>query len=71
MYQHNNRVFGSCYTASRLPVELVFQQTFPTREEALACEVQIKGWSRKKKQAMLNQDWRLVSLLAKSPHNLK
>ena len=39
------------YTSTRSPVRLVFSEEFPTREEALACERQIKGWSRKKKEA--------------------
>jgi predicted GIY-YIG superfamily endonuclease len=41
------------YTSTRLPVELLFSEEFPTREEALACERQIKGWSRKKKEALM------------------
>ncbi len=36
------------YTSTRLPVTLLFSEEFPTREEALACERQIKGWSRRK-----------------------
>ncbi len=31
------------YTATRRPIQLVFCQAFPTREEALASERQIKG----------------------------
>jgi predicted GIY-YIG superfamily endonuclease len=38
------------YTSTRLPVKLVFSEQFPAREEALACERHIKGWSRKKKK---------------------
>ena len=53
------------YTASRLPVELVFAQECATREEALAAERQLKGWSRAKKEAMLLGDWYLVKLLAR------
>jgi predicted GIY-YIG superfamily endonuclease len=57
------------YTSTRLPVTLAFAEEFPTREEALACERQIKGWSRKKKEAMMRGDWAEVSRLAckKSP----
>jgi predicted GIY-YIG superfamily endonuclease len=55
------------YTSTRLPVALMFSQDFSTREEALACERQIKGWSRKKKEAMMREDWSEVSRLAKSP----
>jgi hypothetical protein len=44
---------------------------FPTREEALASEQQIKGWSRKKKEAMMRGDWNEVSRLAKSKNTLR
>ncbi len=58
---------GTCggYTASRLPVELVFSQTCPTRIEALSFERQIKGWSRAKKEALIRGDWSEISRLAK------
>jgi predicted GIY-YIG superfamily endonuclease len=63
---------GECdgYTASRLPVELVWSQECTTREEALSAERRIKGWSRKKKEAMMRGDWAEVSRLAagKSVH---
>lgn len=65
--QHCAGSFPGCYTFSRRPVELVFTQTFPTREEALASERQIKGWSRRKKEAMIRGDWAEVSRLAPSP----
>ncbi|SES91440.1 putative endonuclease [Marinobacter segnicrescens] len=64
--QHKCRTFATCYTASRLPVKLVFSQPFPTRAEALTSERQIKGWSRKKKEAMIAGDWDRVSALARS-----
>jgi predicted GIY-YIG superfamily endonuclease len=54
-----------CYTASRLPVNLVWSQECATREEALSAEMQIKGWSRKKKEAMMRGNWEDVALLAK------
>ena len=69
--QHHRRYFPFCYTATRLPVELVYTQMFPTREEALASEQQIKGWSRKKKEAMMRGDWNEVSRLAKSKQTLR
>ncbi|MBX9811857.1 MAG: GIY-YIG nuclease family protein [Burkholderiales bacterium] len=53
------------YTAERLPVELAWSQECITREEALGAELQIKGWTRKKKEAMMRGDWALVSQLAK------
>jgi putative endonuclease len=59
---------GECagYTVTRRPVELAWSQEFVTREETLAAEMQIKGWSRKKKEAMMRGDWREVSRLAQS-----
>lgn len=51
------------YTQKRLPVELVFTDEFPSREDALDREKQIKGWSRSKKEALIAGDWeRLVEL---------
>jgi putative endonuclease len=60
--QHHTGETGG-YTASRLPVELVYTQECTTREEALAAERQLKGWSRKKKEAMLRGDWDEVKRL--------
>jgi predicted GIY-YIG superfamily endonuclease len=53
------------YTAARRPVRVVFTQEFALREEALAAELQIKGWSRKKKQALIRGDWPEISRLAR------
>lgn len=64
--EHHSGAITSCYTYPRRPLELVFSQDFPTRLEALASEQQIKGWSRKKKEAMMRGDWAEVSRLAKS-----
>lgn len=61
---HTGQVAG--YTATRRPVTLLFSEEFATREAALAAERRIKGWSRKKKEAMMRGDWVEVSRLAKS-----
>ena len=54
------------YTAQRLPVKLAWCEAFETREEALSAERQIKGWSRAKKQALIDGNWDLMSELAKN-----
>jgi len=54
------------YTATRRPVELIFSADLPTREEAVESERQIKGWSRKKKEALMAGDWAELSRLARS-----
>jgi len=61
-------VTGMCggYTATRLPVNLVYSQACATRIEALTAERQIKGWSRAKKEALIRGDWEEISRLAKS-----
>jgi putative endonuclease len=41
-------------------------QACVTREDALSAEMQIKDWSRKKKESMMRGDWTEVSCLAKS-----
>ena len=45
--------FGSQYTGTRLPISLVWFEEFPTREEAKAAEAQLKKWSRRKKEALI------------------
>ena len=52
------------YTSTRRPVRVVFTQKFASREEALAAERQIKGWSRKKKEALVRGEWTEVSRLS-------
>ena len=54
----------SGYTQTRRPVQLVWSEHFPTREEALAAEQQVKGWSRAKKEALIAGDWEQVRRLA-------
>ena len=59
---------GVGYTSTRRPVEVVFTQQCTTREEALAAELQIKGWSRKKKEALVRGDWAAIKGLSKGKH---
>jgi tRNA/rRNA methyltransferase len=47
----------SGYTKTRLPVKVVYTQDFGTRDEAIIAERQIKKWSRKKKEALIRNDW--------------
>jgi predicted GIY-YIG superfamily endonuclease len=52
------------YTKSRRPVRLVYHESFTTRDDAFAAERQLKGWSRKKKEALIAADWEQLRLLA-------
>ena len=54
-----------CYTFSRRPIEVVFVQHCSSRYEALAAERKIKNWSRKKKEALIENNWKNLSRFAK------
>jgi predicted GIY-YIG superfamily endonuclease len=56
---------GSSYTRKRRPVTLVWSDRFGTREEALAAERQLKGWSRAKKEALIKGNWSRLQLLSR------
>ena len=58
---------GSEWIRRRLPVELVFVQQMPDVDHAFRAERQIKGWSRRKKEALIAGDWDLLRWLAKKP----
>jgi predicted GIY-YIG superfamily endonuclease len=49
----HNQGKGAKYTASRLPVSLVYQQRATSKSAALRRELQIKGLSKAQKQALI------------------
>ncbi len=51
--QEHNRGKDSDYTSKRRPVHLVWSEPHPTKESARRREVEIKGWSRRKKEALI------------------
>jgi predicted GIY-YIG superfamily endonuclease len=64
LQQHQAGAFGG-YTKSRRPVRLAYSQDYATRDEAFAAERQIKGWSRKKKAALIQVNWEELRRLAR------
>ncbi len=46
---------GSTYTSKRMPVELVYAEEFERIDEAYAREKQVQGWSRAKREALIEQ----------------
>jgi predicted GIY-YIG superfamily endonuclease len=64
--QHDQGYFENSYTKSRLPVELIWQEGFVSHDDAFRREHQIKGWSRAKKEALINGDWQKIQKLAKN-----
>jgi putative endonuclease len=53
------------YTSTRRPVRLVWSEHFDRITDAIAVERKIKGWSRAKKEALINGDWSKIHELAK------
>ena len=62
--QHQDGKHPESYTYKRRPVELVFQQEFNQVNDAIAFEKQVKGWSRKKKEAIINNNWESLKELS-------
>ncbi|MBJ7427860.1 MAG: GIY-YIG nuclease family protein, partial [Bacteroidia bacterium] len=56
----------TCYTYNKRPLALVYQTVFPNSNDAIAFEKQVKGWSRKKKDALINGDIELLKILSKN-----
>ena len=65
IWQHQNGE-GANFTKAHLPIELVYVEEFPRIDEAFCREKQIQGWSRKKKEALINGDFDELQKLAKS-----
>ncbi|MBI4212550.1 MAG: GIY-YIG nuclease family protein [Deltaproteobacteria bacterium] len=69
MFEHHSGAIEG-YTKNRRPLRLIFCEQFSSREDAFQRERQIKGWSRLKKEALIKEDWELLSFLSrkKSAH---
>jgi putative endonuclease len=52
VWQHSTG-HGAVYTSTRLPVVLVFAQHFDRIDEAYALEKRVQGWSRAKREALI------------------
>ena len=66
LWEHNNDKNTRSFTFKRRPVVLKYFQRFQDIKQAIAFEKQIKGWSRKKKEALFCEDWEEIKRLAKS-----
>jgi putative endonuclease len=67
--EHNEGINPKCYTYERRPVELTYEEHFHDINQAIAWEKQLKGWSRKKKEALFRRDGEEIKRLAKSKSN--
>jgi putative endonuclease len=71
MAEHHQGLIETCYTYKRRPLELIFFQVFGMRDEAFHAERQIKGWSRKKKEALMEENWEEIKRLNALQKNSK
>lgn len=62
--QHNSGNNRTAYTYSRRPVVLKYYQRFDFIEHAIEFEKQLKGWSRKKKEALFEENWEEIKRLS-------
>ena len=62
--QHQDGEFGG-YTSTRLPVELVWHESYQRITDAIEMERRVKGWSRAKKEALIKGDYDRLALLSK------
>jgi putative endonuclease len=63
LWEHHN-MLGANYTKRRLPVKLVYYEEYLRIDEAFYREKQVQGWSRKKKEALINGKQELLPKLA-------
>jgi putative endonuclease len=62
--QHQNGK-GSRYTSARLPVQLVYCEEYERVSDAFYREKQVQGWTRRKREALINGSPELLPALAK------
>jgi putative endonuclease len=60
---------GSRYTSERLPIQLVYYEEYDKVPEAYDREKQVQGWSRRKREALINGSPELLPALAKKVFN--
>jgi putative endonuclease len=65
LWQHETAIYPSCFTASRLPVTLVYQESVYGPLSAIKREKQLKRWTRQKKEALINGNLEQLKQLAK------
>jgi len=70
LQQHQNGE-GANHTKKRLPVKLIYYEEYERVDLAFYREKQIQGWSRKKKEALMNGTPELLPELAIAYRDLK
>ena len=64
-YEHQEGLIEGCYTSERRPVTLMHVEEYGDIIDAISREKQIKGWSRAKKRALIDEDYLMLVKLSK------
>ncbi len=65
---HNRGYDEDAYTYKRRPVVLKWFEQFTDPSQAILVEKQIKGWSRRKKLALIQEDWEKLVTYSKNKY---
>jgi putative endonuclease len=71
LFQHGTDTEGAAYTRSRRPVELVWAGWFDSIRAAYAFEKQVQGWSRAKREALIEERYADLPELAHAPNRVE
>jgi putative endonuclease len=66
LQEHEYGLNPDSYTYLRRPVKLVWYEVFSQVNQAIEFEKQLKKWSRRKKQALIDNDWERIVLYSKN-----
>ena len=66
LWEHSTGFNKTCFTYKRRPVELKYYEVTADIKQAILREKQLKGWSRKKKEALIRESWEELKWLSKS-----
>lgn len=66
LWEHSEGDNPTSFTYKRRPIILRYCREFKYILDAIAWEKQLKGWSRKKKEALFIEDWASIVELAKN-----
>jgi putative endonuclease len=62
--EHSLGLNKDSYTSTRLPVKMIYCELFTDFDLAITWEKRIKDWSRKKKEALINENWDQLKIAA-------
>lgn len=66
LLEHQSGKSKSSYTFDKRPLKLMWFETFNDVLNAIETEKKIKGWSRRKKEALIAEDWDKLVLYSKN-----